>query len=145
MHCNTKITIKINVHIQVFHTISIWLTLLLAVWRYISVAHPLLSRDWCTQDRALLLILLAYVCSPLVCIPLYLTFTIQEQKWSAINSNVSIEWNITSIDANFTATSADQYTLYFLGNVEIICNCLTIKSFFFQWGGGSYSFYYLKN
>lgn len=87
---------------QVFHTISIWLTLLLAVWRYISVAHPLRSRDWCTLDRALLAILLAYVCSPVVCIPLYLTFTIQEQAWRGGQT-----------------LDGEQHTLYFLGTSEL--------------------------
>ena len=73
---------------QVFHTISIWLTLLLAVWRYISVAHPLRSRNWCTLDRALMAILLAYICSPIVCIPIYLVYTIQEKVWQQpLNGN----------------------------------------------------------
>lgn len=31
-----------------FHTASIWLTLLLAVQRYIYVCHPTLARTWCT-------------------------------------------------------------------------------------------------
>ncbi|KAL6963335.1 G-protein coupled receptor, partial [Sarracenia purpurea var. burkii] len=35
---------------QVFHTISIWLTVVLAVWRYIAVAYPQKNRDWCNMD-----------------------------------------------------------------------------------------------
>ena len=31
-----------------FHTASIWLTLLLAIQRYIYVCHPTLARTWCT-------------------------------------------------------------------------------------------------
>ena len=65
---------------QVLHTISIWLTLLLAVWRYISVAHPLKSRLWCTLNRALLAIILAYICCPLLCFPIFLTYTIQASR-----------------------------------------------------------------
>ena len=34
-----------------FHTASIWLTLALAVQRYIYVCHPALARTWCTMDR----------------------------------------------------------------------------------------------
>ena len=64
---------------QVFHTISIWLTLTLAVWRYLSVAHPLSSRGWCTLNRALVAILIAYVGSPILCIPTYLTSTIRDK------------------------------------------------------------------
>lgn len=64
---------------QVFHTISIWLTLTLAVWRYLSVAHPLNSRQWCTLNRALIAIVIAYVGSPILCIPTYLTSTIRDK------------------------------------------------------------------
>lgn len=105
--------VLIHAHVtQVFHTISIWLTLLLAVWRYLSVAHPLRSRDWCTLDRALLAILLAYICSPLVCIPLYLTYTIQEQSYRSP----------ASLTANGTGISPDvpmNHTLYVLGTSEL--------------------------
>ena len=34
-----------------FHTASIWLTLGLAVQRYIYVCHPPLARTWCTMER----------------------------------------------------------------------------------------------
>ena len=93
--------VLVHAHVtQVFHTISIWLTLLLAIWRYLSVAHPIRSRDWCTLDRALLAILLAYVISPIVCIPLYLTFTIQEQPYRSANGSA-------------------EFTLYLLGTSEL--------------------------
>lgn len=107
--------VLIHAHVtQVFHTISIWLTLLLAVWRYLSVAHPLRSRDWCTLDRALLAILLAYVCSPLVCIPLYLTFTIQSQTWIPPGAAKEVNGSLWLDEAG-----KEQYTLYFLGTSEL--------------------------
>lgn len=34
-----------------FHTASIWLTLLLAVQRYIYVCHPTMARTWCTVPK----------------------------------------------------------------------------------------------
>lgn len=37
---------------QYFHTASIWLTLALAVQRYIYVCHPPLARTWCTMERS---------------------------------------------------------------------------------------------
>ncbi len=33
---------------QIFHTASIWLTLALAVQRYIYVCHAPIARAWCT-------------------------------------------------------------------------------------------------
>lgn len=107
--------VLIHAHVtQVFHTISIWLTLLLAVWRYLSVAHPLRSRDWCTLDRALLAILLAYVCSPLVCIPLYLTYTIQEQPYRSPASSLTVN------GTGFASPDVPMnHTLYVLGTSEL--------------------------
>ena len=35
-----------------FHTASIWLTLALAIQRYIYVCHPPLARTWCTMERS---------------------------------------------------------------------------------------------
>jgi hypothetical protein len=95
------------------------LTLLLAVWRYLSVAHPLRSRDWCTLDRALLAILLAYVCSPLVCIPIYLTYTIQETPYqvpSPTNRSSSLMSNVT---AHVLLDEQKNHTLYVLGTSEL--------------------------
>ncbi|XP_054262257.1 G-protein coupled receptor dmsr-1-like [Macrosteles quadrilineatus] len=62
---------------QVFHTISIWLTVTLAVWRYIAVAHPQRNREWCGMQRTLAAIAAGYICCPLLCIPLYLAFEIE--------------------------------------------------------------------
>lgn len=43
-----------------FHTASIWLTLALAIQRYIYVCHPPLARTWCTMERSVSPIILAY-------------------------------------------------------------------------------------
>ncbi|XP_067013701.2 G-protein coupled receptor dmsr-1 [Anabrus simplex] len=62
---------------QVCHTISIWLTVTLAVWRYIAIAHPQHNREWCRMQTTLVAIACAYIISPLLCIPFYMAFTIQ--------------------------------------------------------------------
>ncbi|PNF24887.1 hypothetical protein B7P43_G10168 [Cryptotermes secundus] len=61
---------------QVCHTVSIWLTVTLAVWRYIAVAHPQRNREWCCMKTTIAAIVSAYVVSPLLCIPLFLAFSI---------------------------------------------------------------------
>lgn len=124
--------VLIHAHVtQVFHTISIWLTLLLAVWRYLSVAHPLRSRDWCTLDRALLAILLAYVCSPLVCIPLYLTFTIQEQTVTekALKHTVYLLGTSDLARANHSLLENINFWTYSVVVKLMPCVALTILSF----------------
>lgn len=65
---------------QVFHTISIWLTVTLAVWRYIAVAHPQKNREWCSYHRSIVAIVSAYLICPLICVPLYVTTSIQERR-----------------------------------------------------------------
>ncbi|KAJ1532349.1 hypothetical protein ONE63_000953 [Megalurothrips usitatus] len=65
---------------QVFHTISIWLTLTLAVWRYIAVAHPARNHEWCNMRTTGIAIVSGYVICPLLCIPAYLTFSVQASK-----------------------------------------------------------------
>ncbi|CAB3366229.1 Hypothetical predicted protein [Cloeon dipterum] len=61
---------------QVFHTISIWLTVTLAVWRYLVVRYPTKSREWCSEKGTRYAILAAYVGSSIICIPLYLSFSV---------------------------------------------------------------------
>ncbi|XP_075218212.1 myosuppressin receptor 1 [Lycorma delicatula] len=64
---------------QVCHSISIWLTVTLAVWRYIAVAYPQRNREWCGMQRTLIIIAAGYVICPILCIPLYLSFEIQPE------------------------------------------------------------------
>lgn len=64
---------------QVCHTISICLTLTLAVWRYIAVAYPQKSREWCSYTRTVLTITGAYVFCPILCVPLYFITQVESQ------------------------------------------------------------------
>ncbi|ODN04113.1 Sex peptide receptor [Orchesella cincta] len=61
---------------QVCHTISIWLTVTLAVWRYIMVAMHTRCRTLCSMERAKWAIASAYITSPILCIPIYLSFSV---------------------------------------------------------------------
>lgn len=62
---------------QAAHTISIWLTVVLAVWRYIAVAYPQKNRDWCTIRTTGWAIFWGYVICPLLCIPLWFSFDVK--------------------------------------------------------------------
>lgn len=66
-----------SIFAQICHTISIWLTVTLAVWRYIAVTFPQRNRIWCGMTTTLIAIASSYVVCPLVGIPLYLTHSIQ--------------------------------------------------------------------
>lgn len=66
-----------SIFAQICHTISIWLTVMLAVWRYIAVAYPQRNRIWCNMRTTLITIACAYVVCPFAAIPLYLASAIQ--------------------------------------------------------------------
>ncbi|CAG2053282.1 unnamed protein product [Timema podura] len=71
--------ILFHVHFaQVLHTISICLTLALAVWRYIVIRYPEKSHILCSESRCHLAIILSYLVPVLVCSPSYFVFEIRE-------------------------------------------------------------------
>ena len=58
----------------VLHQVAIWLAIMLSVWRYIAVLHPLKERRWCSAENTRKLIFTAY-CSVFVClIPGYFAY-----------------------------------------------------------------------
>lgn len=65
---------------QVFHTISIMLTIILAVWRYIAIAYLQHNATWCSMQRTVTVIITAFCCSVILNIPSYLTFTINTEN-----------------------------------------------------------------
>ncbi|XP_030385757.1 sex peptide receptor-like [Scaptodrosophila lebanonensis] len=68
-----------SIFAQVLHTISIWLTVTLAVWRYIAVGYPQKNRVWCGMRTTIITIATAYVVCVLVVSPsLYLVTSIAE-------------------------------------------------------------------
>lgn len=56
---------------QTAHTISIFLTIILALWRYVSVCHP--NRKNLIMKRTMWAIAASYVVSPIICVPYYMT------------------------------------------------------------------------
>lgn len=61
---------------QTAHTISIFLTVTLAVWRYIAIAHPQKNRAWCNMRNTLVAITSSYVVCPLLCSMIFLMLKI---------------------------------------------------------------------
>ncbi|XP_071443765.1 G-protein coupled receptor dmsr-1-like [Hetaerina americana] len=88
---------------QVFHTVSIWLTVMLAVWRYVAVGHPLRNREWCGRARAHRAIAFAYIASPIICAPLYFAMSIRTGQRPAAPP----------------APNGTNVTLYFVGPSEL--------------------------
>lgn len=60
----------------IFHGISIWQTVVLAIWRYIAVSFPSKNIEWCNMYRAKIAILSVYAISPIITLPNYLAFEV---------------------------------------------------------------------
>lgn len=93
---------------QVCHTISICLTLILAIWRYIAVAYPHRNRDWCKMENTIWALILAYVLCPIVCIPLYMSISVTEKSeyLDEFGKRIKEQYN--------TTTNATNITLYYV-------------------------------
>ncbi|XP_040573094.1 G-protein coupled receptor dmsr-1 [Lepeophtheirus salmonis] len=63
----------------VIHAVSIWLTLSLAVWRFIMIRFHSLSPIYCTLGRCKIMLFLAYVIPVFLCIPNYIATTINKK------------------------------------------------------------------
>ncbi|KAL6422630.1 hypothetical protein ACFW04_010690 [Cataglyphis niger] len=106
---------------QVCHTISIFLTVILAVWRYIAVAHPQRNREWCSDKRTFLVIACVYICCPILCIPLYINTEMRSQVEMLDEQGMSInltKFQQASNDTIMSFEGATNTTLYFVRLTE---------------------------
>ncbi|KAH8233080.1 hypothetical protein KR026_003898 [Drosophila bipectinata] len=73
------VCLLIHMHFtQILHTISIGLTVTLAVWRYVAIRHP---NGGCANfllAHSREAILLPFVLSPILCLPTYFVFKVRE-------------------------------------------------------------------
>lgn len=58
--------------------IAIWLTVSLAVWRWVVVCRPHAAVTLCNASRARRLLLAVYLACPLVSIPTFFLYTVEE-------------------------------------------------------------------
>lgn len=75
------------------HTIAMWLTVALAVFRYIVVCHNTLGPKLCNIQRAKITIVAVFIATVIFCIPNYILYFPEEQEdggyWFNVNSFVS--------------------------------------------------------
>ncbi|KAK6637426.1 hypothetical protein RUM44_007843 [Polyplax serrata] len=107
---------------QVCHTISIWLTVILAVWRNIAIAHPQVNRAWCTNRSTIVAIVATYVICPVICIPLYLVYTLKTSTYK--------NETIYHVEADTSPSMRDiNYWIYGFVIKLLPCILLTFLSF----------------
>ncbi|XP_071527554.1 G-protein coupled receptor dmsr-1-like isoform X2 [Panulirus ornatus] len=71
--------VLVHAHLShVCHTIAIWLTVSLAVWRWVAVCRPHSAPTFCTMVRARRVLLAVYLASPALATPTFLLYTVRE-------------------------------------------------------------------
>ncbi|XP_037951213.1 sex peptide receptor-like isoform X2 [Teleopsis dalmanni] len=64
---------------QILHTISIGLTVTLAIWRYVAIRHPHGSCATFLLSHCNEAIIFSFIISPIVCFPTFFVFKVQER------------------------------------------------------------------
>ena len=93
----------------VAHTIAIWLTIALAIFRYLFISHPTRGAELCSLQRAKLCVVAVYVLTCVVCTPNYLVTTIVQSTKHLRNGVV------LPPSANITADNVSKVTYYEFG------------------------------
>nr|XP_053652621.1 G-protein coupled receptor dmsr-1-like [Cherax quadricarinatus] len=71
--------VLIHAHLShVCHTIAIWLTVSLAVWRWVAVCRPHAAPSICTMVHARRVLLTVYLACPALATPTFLMYTVKE-------------------------------------------------------------------
>lgn len=115
---------------QTFHTISIWLTITLAVWRYIAIKFPQKNRTLCNQKNTNIAIGLAYAVCPILCLPIYFAMNIQQVSRSGNKANETIGDDIEVM--NSTTTESSEYIIKMTDNSDLLTAIFWIYSVFIK-------------
>lgn len=67
-----------NLAVITCHNMAMWLTVSLAVFRYIFVCHHVVANQWCSLARAKLTIILIVVVSIVLCVPNYFLYQVKD-------------------------------------------------------------------
>ena len=118
---------------QTFHTISIWLTITLAVWRFIAIKFPQKNRTLCNKKNTNIAIAVAYAVCPILCLPIYFAMKIQEIPTSyTINERENATRNDTDTIGNATVSTERDYAIVMTDNNELLTAIFWIYSVFIK-------------
>ncbi|XP_076284385.1 G-protein coupled receptor dmsr-1 isoform X2 [Lasioglossum baleicum] len=108
---------------QLLHTISIAITLTLAIWRYIAIRFPQ-NNFWCTPTRCKVALWCSFLAPFIACAPSYFVFGIREQRLKD-NGTMEIAY---IVDANYCRHKDFFYQLNFwvLGVVVKLLPCVIL-------------------
>lgn len=115
---------------QVLHTISMSLTLTLAIWRFIVIKYPERSHILCTNYRCTVAICASYVLPIFICIPSYFFTTITRSVVVENGKN----YTLYHVHLSHFAANNKDYFFFVLWTYSIVikwfpCFILTILSY----------------
>lgn len=116
---------------QTFHTISIWLTITLAVWRFIAIKFPQKNRTLCNKKNTNIAIAVAYAVCPILCLPIYFAMKIQEITPSSRNGHENGTLNDTDV-RNTSSSSEPVYAIVMTDNNDLLTAIFWIYSVFIK-------------
>lgn len=117
---------------QTFHTISIWLTITLAVWRFIAIKFPQKNRTLCNKKNTNIAIAVAYAVCPVLCLPIYFAMKIREIPASMKNGDGNRTLNDTDIIRNSSVVTEKEYAIMMTDNNELLTAIFWIYSVFIK-------------
>ncbi|KAJ8722665.1 hypothetical protein PYW07_003845 [Mythimna separata] len=117
---------------QTFHTISIWLTITLAVWRFIAIKFPQKNRTLCNKKNTNIAIGVAYAVCPILCLPIYFAMKIQEIPSTEKNGHGNVTLNDTDTIGNITESTERDYAIVMTDNNELLTAIFWIYSVFIK-------------
>ncbi|XP_068629939.1 G-protein coupled receptor dmsr-1-like [Battus philenor] len=116
---------------QTFHTISIWLTITLAVWRFIAIKFPQKNRILCNKRNTNIAIALAYVICPIMCLPIYFAMNIQEIPDTHSKEN-NRTYDIKESSMNTSHSYDPKYAISMTNNENLLTAIFWIYSVFLK-------------
>lgn len=117
---------------QTFHTISIWLTITLAVWRYIAIKFPQKNRTLCNKRNTNIAIAAAYAVCPILCLPIYFAMNIRETVVPN-RAGENDTWNETDVvNASDAVSRQPAYALQMTDNTDLLTAIFWIYSVFIK-------------
>ncbi|KAK7105543.1 G-protein coupled receptor dmsr-1-like [Littorina saxatilis] len=109
------------------HNISMWLTVTLAVFRYIFVCQHAIAARMCSLPRAKLAVAVVVVAAIVSCLPGYFVYSVQDVGPS-LSRNVSCYWIVASQLAQDNPTYT-QFVRWLFGVVFKILPCVLMAFF----------------
>ncbi|KAK6177407.1 hypothetical protein SNE40_015514 [Patella caerulea] len=113
-----------NLFIITCHNMAMWLTVALAVFRYIFVCQHARAMTMCSMQRARMAVLIIVVATIMICIPNYLMYTVIDLA-SEQNNTASCYWIIGSYIA-LNNPSYEQFVRWLFGVVIKILPCILL-------------------